>query len=110
MAVSQTGDSMPVAERIATASSCVSACGWVVAGVGGQQAGALADLRVGQPEREMSRRPRVNGLRRPLRQACWAMLTIQPMPNRSTHMPNSSPHTCFSSGTVTVPPSLSFSQ
>ena len=48
--------------------------------------------------------------RRPLRQACWAMLTIQPMPNRSTHMPNSSPHTCFSSGTVTVPPSLSFSQ
>ena len=29
------------------------------------------------------------------------MLTIQPMPNRSTHMPNSSPHICFSSGTAT---------
>jgi len=45
------------------------------------------------------------------RQACgWAMLTIQGMSNRSTHMPNSSPHICFSSGTDTVPPSDSFSQ
>ena len=35
----------------------------------------------------------------------WAMLTIQAMPNRSVHMPNSSPHICFSSGIVTVPPS-----
>lgn len=33
----------------------------------------------------------------------WVMLTIQPMPNRSTHMPNSSPQICFSSGTDTVP-------
>ena len=33
------------------------------------------------------------------------MLTIQPMPNLSMHMPNSSPHICFSSGTDTVPPS-----
>jgi hypothetical protein len=45
------------------------------------------------------------------RQACgWAMLTIQGMPNRSTHMPNSSPHICFSSGTDTLPPSDSFPQ
>ena len=33
-----------------------------------------------------------------------AMLTIQAMPNLSWHMPNSSPHICFSSGTGTVPP------
>ena len=45
------------------------------------------------------------------RQACGRpMLTIQGMPNRSTHMPNSSPHICFSKGTDTVPPSDSFSQ
>ncbi len=33
-----------------------------------------------------------------------AMLTTQAMPNRSTHMPNSSAHICVSRGTVTVPP------
>ena len=45
------------------------------------------------------------------RQGCgWVMLTIQGMPNRSTHMPNSSPHICFSRGMVTVPPSDSFDQ
>ena len=38
------------------------------------------------------------------------MLTIQGMPNRSVSMPNSSPHICFSSGIVTVPPSDSLSQ
>ena len=39
--------------------------------------------------------------RRGAGQACgWPMLTIQLMPNLSTHMPNSSPHICFSSGTV----------
>ena len=38
------------------------------------------------------------------------MFTIQWTPKRSTHMPNSSPHICFSNGTVTVPPSESFSQ
>ncbi len=39
-------------------------------------------------------------------QACGCeMLTIQAMPNRSTHIPNSSPHICVSIGTVTVPPS-----
>jgi len=44
-------------------------------------------------------------------QACgWPMFTIQAMPNWSTHMPNSSPHICFSRGTDTVPPSDSFSQ
>ena len=44
-------------------------------------------------------------------QACgWPMLTIQGMPNLSTHIPNSSPHICFSKGTDTVPPSDSFSQ
>jgi hypothetical protein len=32
-----------------------------------------------------------------------AMLTIQGTPNWSMHMPNSSPHICFSSGMVTVP-------
>ena len=40
----------------------------------------------------------------------WVMLTIQGMPNLSVHMPNSSPHICFSRGMVTVPPSDSFSQ
>ena len=39
-----------------------------------------------------------------------AILTIQSMPNLSRHMPNSSPHICFSSGTATVPPSESFCQ
>src|SRR5215210_6444977 len=38
------------------------------------------------------------------------MLTIHGIPNRSTHMPNSSPHICFSSGNETVPPSESLSQ
>ena len=38
------------------------------------------------------------------------MLTIQLMPNLSVHWPNSSPHICFSSGIVTVPPSESWSQ
>ena len=34
-------------------------------------------------------------------QACgWTMLTIQEMPNWSVHMPNSSPHICFSRGTA----------
>ena len=33
------------------------------------------------------------------------MLTSQLTPNRSMHMPNSSPHFCFSSTTATVPPS-----
>jgi hypothetical protein len=41
---------------------------------------------------------------------CWVTLTIQGMPNLSVHMPNSSPHICFSRGMVTVPPSESFSQ
>jgi hypothetical protein len=40
----------------------------------------------------------------------WVMFTIQGMPNRSTHMPNSSPHICLSRGIVTVPPSDSFCQ
>ena len=45
------------------------------------------------------------------RQGCgWPMSTIQLTPNRSTQAPNSSPHICFSSGTVTWPPSDSFSQ
>ena len=38
------------------------------------------------------------------------MLTIQLTPKRSRHMPKLSPHGAFSSGTVTVPPSESFSQ
>lgn len=40
----------------------------------------------------------------------WTTLTIQGMPNLSTSAPNSSPHICFSNGTVTVAPSLSCSQ
>ena len=40
----------------------------------------------------------------------WTMLTIQPMPNLSWHWPNSSPHICFSSGTLTVPLSDSLAQ
>jgi hypothetical protein len=43
-------------------------------------------------------------------QDCWVTLTIQGTPNLSVHMPNSSPHICFSRGMVTVPPSESFSQ
>ena len=38
------------------------------------------------------------------------MFTIQAMPNWSLHMPNSSPHICFSSGTITMPEADSFSQ
>jgi hypothetical protein len=40
----------------------------------------------------------------------WVMLTIHGMPNRSMHMPNSSPHISFSKGIVTLPPSDSYSQ
>jgi hypothetical protein len=40
----------------------------------------------------------------------WVMLTIQGMPNWSTHMPNSSPHICFSNGIVTMPPPDNLSQ
>lgn len=40
----------------------------------------------------------------------WPMFTIHAMPNRSTHMPNSSPHICVSRGTDTAPLSESFSQ
>ena len=38
------------------------------------------------------------------------MSTIHSTPNRSTHMPNSSPHSCLSIGTTTVPPSESLAQ
>ncbi len=38
------------------------------------------------------------------------MFTIHEMPNGSTHMPNSSPHICFSSGMTTLPPFESLSQ
>ena len=38
------------------------------------------------------------------------MLTIHAMPNRSTRLPYSSPHICFSKGIVTVAPSDSPSQ
>ncbi len=31
------------------------------------------------------------------------MVTIQAMPNPA-HMPNESPHTCFSNGAATLPP------
>lgn len=42
---------------------------------------------------------------------CSLMLTSHVMPNRSVHIPNTSPHICFSIGTVTVPPEPdSFSQ
>ena len=40
----------------------------------------------------------------------WAMLTSQETPNRSVHMPNSSPQTCFCSGMIVVPAADSFSQ
>jgi hypothetical protein len=44
-------------------------------------------------------------------QVDWAArLTIQLVPNRSTHMPNVSPQGAFSNGIVTVPPSLRRSQ
>jgi len=38
------------------------------------------------------------------------MLTIQGTPNWFTHMPNWSPHICFSRGIDTLPPPDSFSQ
>ncbi len=38
------------------------------------------------------------------------MLTSQVMPKRSVHMPKTSPHICFSSGTETVPLPESASQ
>jgi hypothetical protein len=47
----------------------------------------------------------------PMAQVDWAAtLTIQLVPNRSTHMPNVSPQGAFSNGTVTLPPSLRRSQ
>ena len=39
-----------------------------------------------------------------------AMLTSHEVPNRSTHIPNSSPHGWVASSTVTVPPSDSACQ
>jgi hypothetical protein len=42
--------------------------------------------------------------------AACVMLTIQEIPNRSTHMPKTSPHICFSNGIVTEPVAESFSQ
>ena len=72
------------------------------------------DVRLSGDVRRCHPDPPVGGsglAREPTGQACgWPMLTIQVMPNRSTHMPNSSPHICFSSGTVTVPPSDSLLQ
>lgn len=41
---------------------------------------------------------------------CSLTLTIHVIPNLSAHMPNTSPHICFSRGTDTVPPSDSLSQ
>ena len=38
------------------------------------------------------------------------MLIIQRMPNRSVHIPNSSPQACFASGTSICAPSESFCQ
>lgn len=38
------------------------------------------------------------------------MSTSQVMPKRSVHMPKTSPHICFSSGTATVRPSGSAAQ
>ena len=60
--------------------------------------------------RESARRPGKGSEVRVDQPCGWLMLTIQATPNRSTHMPNSSPHICFSRGTDTVPPSDSFSQ
>src|SRR5690606_22399737 len=46
----------------------------------------------------------------PRRQSWVLMLTSHGTPKRSVHMPKTSPHICFSSGTDTEPPSDSFSQ
>jgi hypothetical protein len=58
-------------------------------------------------DRPISWRRSVAPCRRDEARQAWdcVMFTIQGMPNRSTHIPNSSPHICFSSGIVTVPPS-----
>ena len=50
------------------------------------------------------------GLRPRYSDEASAILTNQVRPNWSWHMPNSSPHICFSSGIETVPLEDSFSQ
>ena len=64
-------------------------------------------LRLSPPARHPSGR-RVG---EPMAQVDWATtLTIQLVPNRSTHKPNVSPQGAFSNGTVTLLPSLRRSQ
>jgi hypothetical protein len=95
----------------------------ILATIAGGLVGVLAPTagpaRSSEPRRRSGHRHRPSSTgeqvcdHAPLRsrgQPCWVMLTIQGMPNRSVHMPNSSPHICFSRGMVTVPPSDSFSQ
>jgi hypothetical protein len=57
-----------------------------------------------QTRRQLGRPPRLPHAARKCDQACgWPMLTSHATPNWSTHMPNSSPHICFSRGTDTLP-------
>ncbi len=70
-------------------------------------------VRVSRGDAEQNRLAGVAGRRagKPMAQVDWAAtLTIQLMPNRSTHMPNVSPQGAFSNGIVTVLPSLRRSQ
>jgi hypothetical protein len=68
---------------------------WRTGGLAGWRAGGLAGWRAGGLAGE---------------RYAWVMSTSQETPYRSTHMPNSSPQTCFCIGIVAVPPADSFSK
>lgn len=52
----------------------------------------------------------LTGVRSAAQPCGWVMFIIQGTPNRSVHMPNTSPHICFSRGTDTDASADSFSQ
>ena len=85
-------------------------------GGGGGDPGRRADLRLTAFEGEKWHPPMMHpgpAAARPGRTgyACGCeMLTSQEMPNLSTHMPNSSPQTCFCSGISVTPPAASCSK
>jgi hypothetical protein len=95
-----TGPSLTRADAYATAAFVLgpAALDWIATRPG--YAALLVD-----PAGRVSRTPDFS-----VAQADWLMFTNQSTPKRSVHMPNSSPHICFSSGIRTLPPSHSFSQ
>src|SRR5690606_7266554 len=68
---------------------------------GNAPTGAVGRAREGRPGTARSASAQPSGR---------LMLTIQGMPKRSVHIPNTSPHICFSIGTDTEPPPDSLSQ